>query len=213
MPVKYIPLVPWQQVAEAEWDKPGFEISRATILFRGPRTTLAAAESKIADFETMPGFGTMRMERWQAKNITPSFPGIEKIYVGFRNGVPTPKPTSGISAQTARLSGVDNTSGQKVSATVTYRASRTTWEYWSISRPPLSPIYQQVIYPVNPITTIDSFQFETQDGNTTVPLSSITAIINAAVPEFIVSDYTTEMIIPNAIWHCTSTVDYRLRSS
>lgn len=213
MPVIFVGDRTWKQVAEPEWTSPGWEIKRASVLYRGPRTGKTAFENTIFDFETMPGNPAMRLESWQSKNTTPSFPGVEKTFVGFRNGLPPAKGVPSISAQVARVTGTDTASGQKVSASVAYRASRTTWEWWENSFPSSNPRYAYVLFQNDPRNQIDYVQIENADGQTTVPYSSFVAIINALALELVVEDYTTEPIVPNAIWRCSSTIDWRIRST
>lgn len=218
MGVSYIGFAAWLQVAEPEWTKMCWDISRASILFRGPRPGKTSFENGIADFESMPGYAGMRLIEYQSKNQTASFPAVEKMYVGFRFGVPQVKGTSSYSAQTARVSGVNPTMGNKVSATISYKASRTLWEWWETATPAATARYaNDMINPVDPRVQITNgeaiVQIETEDGSTTVALSDLGTIINAAVPFVYVSDYTPEPIIPGAIWKCSATIDYKIRGS
>ncbi len=161
----------------------------------------------------MPGYPGMRLQEWTSRNITPNFPGVEKMYVGFLRGVPPPKGTASLSAQTVRVSGVNTVTGEKVSATIAYRASRTMWEWWETAIPGDTPRYQTVINQTDPRNQIDYIQVETADGSTTTTFSDIGTIINNAVPEIIISDYVPEPIIPGAIWRCSATIDYKIRGS
>lgn len=216
MPVIFRPPnIAWQIVANPEWQSDSWGLARCRVTSRGPRTTKANAEAGITPFQSLAslGFPQMYLESWQSVNTTPNFPAIEGMYVGFRGPVPQPKIGADISSQVARASGVDPVNGNKVSADVLYRASRTTYEWFMISQPPPIPIYGPLLFNNDPRQQIDRMAIQTADGSTTVPLSDMGTIFNALIPEVIISDYTIEPIIPGKIWRCSVALDYKLQST
>ena len=214
MPVVFRGDTNWQRVAEPEWTREGWEYDQCAVLFRGPRTKKDTFENAIPRFETMPGFPGMRLKNAQSQNVTPSFPGVVKNYVGFRAGIPPAKGVSSIAAAVARVTGTDTASGKAISANVAYRAARTAWTWYEISTPAAdNPRYRTVINATDPRTRIDYIAIEDEDGKTTVPYSAFVAIWNALAVEYAVTDYQTEPIVPGAIWHCSACVDYRIRST
>lgn len=213
MPVVYIPdSLRWQPTAEPEWGVESWSISTATQLFRGPRPSKKSAEEIIVRFQNLPGYTFMRLDRWVSQNMTASFPAIIGTYVGFRYGIPPAKGIPSLTSQSLSVTGKDTDTGLSVSGTVLYLANRTTWDWWEVKQPAILPRYNTVLVKQNPLSFIQSISVQpAADGS--VPISAFTAIINALIPELVISDYQQEPVVPGAIWHCTSTIDYKLISS
>lgn len=213
MSVTFIPNVAWQRVAEPEWVVDSWGIATATIKWRGPRPGKEAAENQFQRFASLPlaGFTGMRLNRYKSANATPSFPAIDVEYVGFRGGVPPPMGTPSISNQVIQVNGTDQASGNKFSAQVSYYASRTQWEWWEVGTPSYTtPRYSTVLNQQPP--QIDWAQIVNQDPTQGVAASELTAAFNLLIPEIVISDYVVTPIVPNAIYRCTSSVDYKFRA-
>ncbi len=211
MPVTYRPSsFQWLAVAEPEIDFDSWGIATATVLFRGPRPGKKVAEQKITAFKEMDGNSNMRLLRYKSVNTTPSFPSISAEYVGFLNGLPVAKSVSAISAQSVRVVGKDPTSGKTYAATIAYRAPQTTWDWWENTTPAETPRNATVLSTLDPLKSIDFMQIESQDGDTVIPISAFTAVINAIIPVVTIDDYVVDPIVPNAIWHCTSIVTNKI---
>jgi hypothetical protein len=202
----------WQQVKQTEWTIDSWGLDRARVLFRGPSTGKKAFEDRLVRWENMPNYPGMKLESWNSVIITDSYPGVEKMYVGFKSGaLPPAKPVDGYSTQTAQGAGTDTATGRKVSGSFTYKASRTTWTWFETTLPnPVTPRYASVQNPVDPFDSITSYSIQDDTGRRTnsVPLSAFTAVFNSLVKRVMISDYVREQIQPNALWACSCVADY-----
>lgn len=203
----------WEQSAEIEWSVDNWGVDHAKVLYRGRRTAKEAFENKIRRWSSLPNFPKVLLAGWQGTNITPSFPGIEFGYVGFRSGTPPPRRAiRGVSIQTANGEGIDTASGQQVSGTFTYLASRTSWYWFETKVPPLLCPYPQVLDNTDPLSRIIRYSIQVGDtGRTTnsIPYSSFVAVFNSLRRGAFVSDYICEQINPD-LWACSADVDYKI---
>ncbi len=213
MPVRYIDNVQWIQRAQTVWTVDSWGCDRARVLYRGAATLKDAFEQTIKRWSAMPGFSNMRLAEWNGVEMTPSFPGIEVHYVGFRGEVPGVRYVDGTSLQTAQGAGTDTTTSTAVTGSFTYLASRTTWTWYEKTKPGKASRYNTVNDQVDPLTRIMSYHMENPDTGrpiNTVPYSAFVAVFNSLVKKVVVSDYERELIVPDLIWACRADVDYKL---
>lgn len=205
----------WQQVKQAEWSQDSWGLDHARVLYRGPSTKKIAFNNNIRRWGAMIGYPGMKLEGWSDAIITPSYPGVEFQFVGFRSGnLPPVKPVDSFSTQVAQGQGRDTATGRNVSGSFTYRASRTTYTWFETSLPnPQNPRYAIPRNALNPLSQILSYSIQDDNGKkvNTIPFSAFTAVFNSLSVGIQVSDYEREEIIPKALWACRSTVDYAIR--
>lgn len=224
MSVRFIPSTQrFVQVAEAEWNLSGWDTDQATILWRGPRTDLKRFLDDINGkrFQPMPNFSRMWLNDVQERNITPSFPGAELMYVGFRNGqIPPVKVENDTSSQVASGQGVDNapsspTFGKQISGQITYNASQTTYTWFENSQPNINPRYNTVDQKQAPVITGVSINPVIGDDGLPIPVttSAFTAVINSLGLELVVADYDRVPLVPGILWGCRSIVQWRIKSA
>lgn len=158
----------------------------------------------------------MRLASWSTSNPTVSFPEVELLYIGFRDGsIPPPKSEDGTSLQTAQGQGTDPTSGQSITGSFTYQAARTTWTWFEKATPPAKPRYATVRDMTDPLSASRITAYSFQDSNTqkrvnSIPYSAFVTIFNSLLRRVVVADYHREMMIPNTVWACRADVDYRV---
>lgn len=206
----------WIQRAPTLWQVDSWGVDHARILFRGRLTGKDAFENSLLKWGSMPGFPQMRLEGWNSIEMTPSFPGVELHYVGFKNGsVPQVRFTDGNSAQSAQGTGVDTATGANVSGTFIYRAERTTWTWFENAEPSTVPRYGTVRHLVDPMSNILGYSIQDDDTGkelNTIPFSAFVAVFNSLRRVMVPSSYEREMIIPNLVWACRADIDYKLLS-
>lgn len=215
MSITFRGVTKWTQVKQPEWTVDNWGVDQAAVLFRGPSTGKQAFEDSLRRWTTMPSFQGMRLANWSSSVITPSYPGVELHYVGFRRGdVPPAKPVDGISTQTAQGQGTDTATQEEVSGSFTYIASRTTWTWFEKTLPdPVNPKFRIVRNPQDPLSRITSYSIQ---SNTTgkrlnnIPYSSFVAIFNSLKRVIVIANYEREMIIPDALWACRCDMDLAL---
>lgn len=222
MPVVYRPAsARFTQIAIPEWSLNGWEMDEASIMYGGPRPDSDRFLGTVARFEVMPGFQRMYLRQAQRRNATPSFPRVEKQYVGFKSGViPPVKRVNDTSSQTVSGQGVDNTtssptSGKTISGQVTYNAAQTTWTWFELSTPAPKPRYASVDQDRDPeITEVSVNPITGDDGKIVMPtFSALTAVINSLKQELVVSDYEREEVVKGILWACRSIVQHRIKGS
>ncbi len=222
MPVRFIPAsIRFQQVALAEWTRSSWDTDQATVLFRGPRTDADRYLDTVQRFEVMPSYPRMYLVNAQRKNITPNFPGVEKNYIGFRDGtVPKVKRVNDNSSQTVTGQGTDNapsspTFGKQVSGQVCYISPQTTYTWYETSNPANTPRYSTIDGKRGiQITQVSVQPVTLDDGTIARPtFSAFTAIINSLALEDVVSDYECEELVQGILWGCRSIVQLRIVST
>lgn len=227
--VTFIPAINFVQVAEPVWSMDGYGCDKASVKWRGPRTSLKAFQDALIRFSSMPAsntkyrlaaagpYPTMYLVDWQAANETASFPSVTLDYLGFKNGIipPPAKPIDSTSSQQVNGEGTDTATGDKVTGTIQYRASRTTWSWFMNSIPPSFPPPQYAIVnsPLDPFNNIESYRMQVQatgQQTNSIPYSSFVAIINSLARQTVVSNYEREPLVPGLLYACRSDVDFKL---
>lgn len=207
----------WRQLTYPQWTVDGFGMDHATVRYNGWVLLKEQFESQIQKFQTMGGVGavgSMMLENWSDAGGTANILNLDAHYIGFRNGqIPQVKYIDGTSYQSAQGSGTDTATGEKVSGTIFYYASRTTWTWFETSQPPSIPRYNTTHATVNPFSTIQSAAIQSDQGDAVfdVPYSSFVAVFNSLRARYTVSDYTSEILIPGKLWACQSIIDYKLQ--
>lgn len=215
MSVTFLGDTDWKQRATTVWSVDSWGCDHARILYRGSRILKEDFEKTLIKFANMPGFNQMRLERWNNVDMTPSFPGIEAFYGGFKDGkVPQLKVIDGTSIQSVQASGTDNSTGSaiQVSGSFTYMATRTTYIWFEQSQPSRTPKYAKVNDGVNPLLNIITYSIiDSSTGlSRAVSTSAFVSIFNSLVPKDWVTNYETEVILPGVLWGCRADVDYKL---
>lgn len=224
MPVTFRPASQqWIESGDPEWTVNGWDMDVASVLWRGPRTGSDSFLASIVKFAGMPGFARMWLESYDKTNITPSFPGVQKRFIGFRDGnIPPQRRVNGTSSQVVTATGVDNapsspTFGLTLSGTFTYLASRTTWTWFETSTPAITARYNTVDQAIDPLSRLQNVAIQPAigtDGQIIQPTySSFVQIYNNLARELVVTDYEREELVPGTFWACRSQVEYRLRGS
>lgn len=210
--VKYTGSSNWQQVERPVWSVDHWGVDRARVLWRGRATAKDAFEKSLKPWSVMPDFNTMKQEGWTSSIITPSYPGVEITYIGFRSGVvPSVKVTDSVSTQQATVSGTDPDTSVSFSGPVVYKASRTTYQWFEKTEPPPIPRYRTVRKKVDPELVLQNAIPEDNALGASAINDALKAILKAMPKEEVVSDYDCEMIVPNQLWACRSSIDYRLK--
>lgn len=227
MSIAYVPSnLGWQPVERPSWSSGGFNIDKASILWRGPapqrEAFLGGLEAKqwgslpAYSFHGVPawsGFPLMFLEDWQESSSSPSFPGQVLNYIGLKtNALPDAKAKSCTSLQQVNASATFD--GDVISGTFTYVASRTEWSWFEVMQPIRQmPRYASVEQPKNPLNSITGYSLRNSAGDTVNTLSTaqLGAVFNSLQPVLqVVFDFET--LVPGKLWACSSTVDYILQA-
>lgn len=214
MAVDYLGQTNWEQVEQIEWSSESWTHERARVVFKGRATARTRFENTLRRWQTMPGFPLMRLDNWQSINSSPCFPSVELFYIGLKSkNLPPVKAVNGTSIQSAQGQGTDTVSGQTVSGTFVYRASRTTYTWFTDREPPATSPYFLTERPLNPLQNILVYHME--DATTgrrvnTIPYSSFVAVFNSLIIANVVSNYEREPVVPGILWACRADVDYMI---
>ena len=216
MAIKYVGNVQWEETEELQWSVDNWGVDQAVSVFRGALSLKKQFEDSLQRFTPLPGFPGMQLARWNNVAYVPVFPGVALVYIGFRNGsIPPVKKTNDLVVQSAQGQGTDTATGDEVSGTFLYRAARTSYQWFETKKPALQSRYNTVDDTTDPRTRVINYSIQkVSDGSNlnNVPYSSFVAIFNSLVPRVIVSTYSTEELIPGALWGCRADVDYKLQN-
>lgn len=228
MGVSFLGNTKWEPLTYPLWSVDGFGSDTATVRWSGSRLLKESWENGLTKFGTLPSgvtaangilwnpYNSMWLENWTDSGGTPNIYQVDLHFRGFRTGViPQPKSVDSLSLQSAQGQGTDNVSGETVTGTVYYYASRTTWTWFETATPPPTPRYATVNAAQNPFSNIVGYSMQVQESNfafpiNTINLSEFTSILNSLRPTYAVSEYEREEIIPARLYACTATIDYKL---
>lgn len=214
MAITYKGNVTWEETEDLVWSVDNWGVDQAVSVWRGSRDLKKQFEDSLQRFSPLPGFPGMQLARWNNQTYVPVFPGIALVYIGFRSGtIPPVKKVNDLTTQSASGQGIDTASGDEVNGTFLYRAARTTYTWFETKKPALTSKYNTVEDTTDPLSRISSSQiFNTGDGRQiySVPISAFVAVFNSLRRVIVVSSYSTEELIPGALWGCKADVDYKL---
>lgn len=224
MAVQFRGDVKWEQVQDLIWGIDNWGLDTVKVLFRGSRLLKVAFENTLQRWTPLPGYSGMRLQGWSDTPITPSFPGIELTYIGFRTGVVPPKKRvdgTNIQSVTTQADIPESllTGGGSPDTLITtqgefiYTASRTDWMWFETSTPPLTPRYNTVTDTTDPLTPERLIKYSVTaplDGHAyyDVPLAAFTILYNKIIRKIQVVEYSREELVPGTLWGCKSTVLY-----
>lgn len=219
MAVEYIPFTQqWIQGERPKWSVNGWDMDEASVMWRGPAPLKKAFEDSLVKFAPMPSCAILRdpsypqmwLKNWQNSGGTPSFPGVELSYVGFRSAtIPKEKAVNCRSAQVASATAQatdENGNPITISGVFKYFASRTIWTWFETSQPAKSPKFNTVLNSINPGNTIYAFS---GTGSGSLSTGQFTQLLNSLTLEMVIGEYEQEPVIPGALWACRSSVDYK----
>lgn len=224
MSVKYIGDVKWGQVQDLMWSIDNWGLDNVKVLFRGARTLKTAFENTLQRWTPLPGYSSMRLANWTDTPVTPSFPGIELTYIGFRTGVVPPfRRVDGLNVQSVTTQAevpenLVNPDGDPetlvtISGEFLYRAARTDWTWFETGTPPLTPRYNAVTDKTDPLTPARVIKYSISNPSTgqyyyQVSLAAFTILYNKIIRLIQVQDYQREELVPGSLWGCKSSVVY-----
>lgn len=211
--VRFLQDTAWKQATRAEWSTDSYGVDNARVLWRGRADQFELFQNRIKRWEHMPGYSSMRLQGYNGQNITPSFPGVEFNYIGFRDGsVPPDKHTGGNSIQSATASALDRATGREVQGTFYYKASRTSHVWFEKQIPPVVCPKTEILDKTDPLATV--IWHEIIDAGTgtprRVPYSAFVAVFNVLKRGVFVTDYTYEEVVPNDLWACRCDLDFKI---
>lgn len=224
MSINFIPLISWRPVEMPKWTMGSFGTDRASVLYRGPRTTMETFRATLDGlrWSKMTGYseGTlvhwteyagMYLEDWSDGSGSPNFPGIELHYVGLKTGrVPVAHALDRVTEQSAQGSGTH--AGKTVSGTIKYRAACTDWTWIETAEPPDVPreAYRHVNAASSPFENITGYSItDSATGKpvNTISLADLGTVLNALAAVETVTGYTADLIVPGKLWGCSATVE------
>lgn len=218
MATKFIGDVEWEVAEPTLYNVDNWGLDEAKVLYRGAAPKMAAFADTLPRFGSLAPHPSMYLVHWDVVNITPSFPGIELVYKGFRSGtIPPVKISDGVSLQTAQGEGTDSTfdPARKITGSFLYRAQRTSYNWFEKQDPHGQCRYSTVRIKINPLSQIIAYHMsdpETGEPINWVRYSSFIAVFNHLLVQEIVSDFGCEEVIPRTLWACHSDVDYKIVS-
>lgn len=203
----------WRQAQQAEFTTDSYGVDSARVLWRGRSTLYESFQNSLKRWESMPGYPMMRLQGSTGQIITPSFPGVELNFIGFRDGsVPPDRHIGGRSLQSATASAIDRATGREVSGTFYYYASRTSYVWYEKQQPPEVCPKTEVLDKQDPLKSI--LWYEIIDSGTgtprRVPYSAFVAVFNQLRRGIFVTDYSYEEVFPNDLWACRCDLDYKI---
>lgn len=216
MAVKFIGDVSWRQARQIEWTIDSWGIDHAKVLYRGNSRQKDAFEDSLRKWDGMPARTAMKLAGWTSNIITPSFPGVELEYIGFRNGaVPQAKPEKSLTLTSAQGAGTDTTTGRNVTGTFQYLASRTSWTWYMTTKPPEYCPITEMLDMTHPLSKDRIISYSLQDEETGKPTnrvnySAFVAIFNSLVARKVVTSYDSQCLFPDSLWACKCDIDYKV---
>lgn len=200
--IRYTGDVSWMEKNDPEFSVDNWGTDNATWLWSGAVTGLETFKNNLRRWQVLPGYSLMQLADWST-NWHRSFPEVTLRYVGLRRGTPPPaKAVDGIILAQAQLT-INGTE-----ASFTYRAARTTWDWYETVKPSVTARYTTVRRPTNIPASITDFSAGALTRQELIDILNV-AINEGLEIKSIVTNYTVEDVIPNTLWHCTSDVEYR----
>lgn len=216
--------------------KDTFEPDHATVTYQGSTDAAEAFLNGLergADLTWLDGTGTPQTnsQMWLAsgsKSEHPYMPEVVLSYVGVISDIPPPKVTDSLvtASVTTNATIVDPNSesytedangnpSARMTLTAEYRAARTNYSWYETSEPSLTvPLYADIsdtTHPLNRVTRMAITGSSANDFNpSTVSLAEMTVVMNTLSAELRIDDYQREIVIPNKLWRCSSSVQYVL---
>jgi hypothetical protein len=210
MSIQFIGDCDWKAIDAPKWTLDGWGVDHAIVPYCGRKDKKDSFLSAIERFAALAGYEKVRLATANQSGGTINIPIVDLNFVGFRNGtIPPAKPANGTSAQSIALNGVTIASQVPgiTSGTISYKASRTTWTWFETSVPDALPRFNTVDQKTDPFLTITSFPTNSLTFDKSLALTQLRLLFLA---KEVVAEYVREPLIPNALYACSSTVDYKL---
>lgn len=200
----------------------GYELDVATWPWQGGIANCAAFQAGLSSFSALPGFSKMYLMRWPADD-EPHFPTVTLEYTGCKSGsAPPVKIEDGLSLQslTVAVESTTYSSGDTVTIAmdIEYYAQQSIYSWFALSTPGTTPTYAVARRVVDLKTTVFTRQYKiTQTSNPTdtptgkidsVDTATYTKLNNALVQGHKLQEYKVVDLVPNALWQCSSVVNY-----
>lgn len=213
MAVRYLGNCNFQAQSDPVWSSDYWELDVAKVPYRGQAPLRLAFENALVKWSTMPGYGRMFLIGNSDDGDT-VFPTVELTYTGCRKDIPAARGVDSKALQTVQTS-VTPSSGTWAGKTITleaqFLASRTTWTWFELQKPPKLPRYATVRNPIDPLSSIRRWKVTTDTGATgSIGLAEFIQLINTLNVGLTLADYTVTDIVPNKVWGCQSVIDYSM---
>lgn len=220
--ITYTGNVAFEEAGDPVWTVDHYGLDSCRWPWQGAEFLEKAFVDGLIRFQNIANHPRVYLMGW-GNDQNPIFPTVELTYSGLRNGrLPPAKAVDSKSVQTVQAvitAATGKYSGKQITMELTYRASRTQYNWIEDSLPNKNaPLYGTVRNPVDPLNLSNGaiLQRRVTDDKGAVgslDIGTFTQLMNALLKVTEVSDYTSEEIVPGALWACSSTADYVLKGT